>query len=330
MCFISILQSRDFGLGSHYFTNTFQVSNQLSAYSSQLPVAVAAWTASGADCNISINPASPNRVYVDDTIDGLGCIYAAGHPYDFFRIAISPVDIGIIEEWSNCAAGVMAHELVGGKNMKKTFALLIFALFLVFGCSCSRTSSEIISESSKPTILPTDSTEITKVNIEVAPLMFSDINLLVSNSDAIIVGYVDKALPVVRIDAVALGLVEGIPELEKNVSSFQIRIDQVLKGDFIQGDTIRVDRNGGLAEGINEVIQDLQYPSEGSTYLMFIKKTDGTEENKYFMYMFLGTSDGFSEIVDGKIVPQKNTSIFKSGTPVNEVITTVSEAIKNS
>jgi len=214
--------------------------------------------------------------------------------------------------------------------MKRKLASLIFALLLVFGCSCSRVSYEINVESSKPTILPTDSTEITEVTFKVSPRMFSDIKLLASKSDLIIVGYVDKALPVVRIDAVALGLVKGIPELEENVSCYQIRIDQVVKGDFAPGDTIRVDMLGGLAEGVNEIYEDLQFPSEGSTYLMFIEKTDRTEENKYFLYRFVGTFDGFSEIVDGKIVPQKYTSIFKSEAPINEVMTTVSEAIENS
>lgn len=214
--------------------------------------------------------------------------------------------------------------------MKKTFASIIFALLLVFGCSCSRASSEINVETSKPTILPTDSTEIAEVTFKVLPQMFSDIKLLASKSDLIIVGYVDKALPVVRIDAVKLGIVKGIPELEKNVSSFQIKIEQVMKGDFKPGETIQVDMSGGNAEGINEIFENVQFPSEGLTYLMFIDKTAYTEENKYFMYMFLGTFDGFSEIVDGKIVPQENTSIFKNGTPINEVITTVSEAIENS
>jgi len=180
------------------------------------------------------------------------------------------------------------------------------------------------------TSIKNDPAETTEVVFKGSPMLISDINKLISFSDVIIVGKVNKALPVVRIDAVALGLVKGIPELEENVSCYQIRIDQVVKGDFAPGDTIRVDMLGGLAEGINEIYEDLQFPSEGSTYLMFIEKTDRTEENKYFLYRFVGTFDGFSEIVDGKIVPQKNTSIFKSGTLINEVITTVSGAIENS
>lgn len=214
--------------------------------------------------------------------------------------------------------------------MKKTFALLLLTLLLLFVCACGHASTPISSESSKPGTLQTDSTETTEVIFSGSPMLISDINKLISLSDIIIVGYVDEALPVVRIDAVALGLVKGIPELKKNVSCFQIRIDQVLKGDFVPGNTVRVDISGGDAEGINEVYENLQFPLEGSTYLMFIEKTDRTEENKYFLYRFVGTFDGFSEIVDGKIVPQENTSIFKNGTPINEVITTVSEAIENS
>lgn len=215
--------------------------------------------------------------------------------------------------------------------MKKLVAFITIFLLLLSGTSCSRYSAGIHAESSNPAALSSDSSQTTEVFIEEAPFLITDIDFLVSQSDFIFVGKVEKALPVVRIDAVALGLVEGIPELEKNVSSFEIRADQVLKGEIAPGDTIRVDRSGGLAEGINETYEDdPPYPREGSTYLMFICKTEFTEENKYFMYMFVGTYDGFSEIVDGEILPQKNTTIFKSGTPIDEAIASVSDAIEKS
>lgn len=215
--------------------------------------------------------------------------------------------------------------------MKKLFALLTLFLLLLSGGSCSRSSMGIHAESSNPAALSSDFSPITEVFIEEAPFLISDIDFLVSQSDFIFVGKVEKALPIVRVDAVALGLVEGISGLKKNVSSFEIRADQVLKGEIAPGDTIRVDRSGGLAEGINEIYEDdPPYPREGSTYLMFIYKTEFTEENKYFMYMFVGTYDGFSEIIDGKILPQKNTTIFKSGTPIDEAIASVSDAIEKS
>lgn len=100
-----------FVLGPHYYTNTFQVSNELSTFSPQLSEAVAAWNASGADCNISINSTSPNRVYIDDDISFLGLTYAQGDPYYSFRIAINSARINAIAEWSKCATGVMVHEL---------------------------------------------------------------------------------------------------------------------------------------------------------------------------------------------------------------------------
>lgn len=83
----------------------------MSAYTSQLPEAVAAWNASGAACNFSINPASPNRVYINDDISGYGKIYAGGHPYYSFSIEINSVNIGNDAEWTNLASGVMVHEL---------------------------------------------------------------------------------------------------------------------------------------------------------------------------------------------------------------------------
>ena len=53
------------------------------------------------------------------------------------------------------------------------------------------------------------------------------------------------------------------------------------------------------------------------------------EENKYFMYMFVGTFDGFSEIVDGKIIPQENTSIFKKGISLDEALKAITEAVES-
>ncbi len=213
--------------------------------------------------------------------------------------------------------------------MKKKIVLLLVILIWVFGISCSRASSEINAESSKSPTLLTESAEITEITVAITPLMISDIKVLVSNSDIIIVGYVEKALPVVRIDAVKLGLVKGVSELEENVSCYQVRIGQVMKGDYDPGDMIRVDMLGGLAEGFDEIYMGLQYPVEGSTYLMFIEKSDRTEKNKYFMYRFVGTFDGFSEIVDGKIEPQKYTSIFEKGVSLDEALKEINEAVES-
>jgi len=167
----------------------------------------------------------------------------------------------------------------------------------------------------------------TVITFSGAPQLFDSINKLVQQSDLIIVGKVEKALPVVRIDAVELGLVEGPSSLEKNVSSFQIRIGQVIKGGFSPGDTIQVDMSGGLADNIYENYIDTNYPVEGLTYLMFIDRTRYTEVNKYFMYMFVGSYDGFSEIADGRIFPQENTSIFEKGSSVDDALQKITEAI---
>lgn|GEM_PF-1967963 len=167
----------------------------------------------------------------------------------------------------------------------------------------------------------------TVITFSGAPQLFDSINKLVQQSDLIIIGKVEKALPVVRIDAVALGLVEGLPSLEENVSSFQIRIDQVIKGGFSPGDTIQVDMSGGLADNIYENYIDTNYPEEGLTYLMFIDRTNRTEANQYFLYMFVGSFDGFSEIADGRIFPQENTSIFEQGSSVDDALQKITEAI---
>ena len=169
----------------------------------------------------------------------------------------------------------------------------------------------------------------TEIIFSGAPLLYDSINKLVEQSDLIVVGKVEKALPVVRIDAVELGLVVGPSSLEKNVSSFQIRIDKVIKGGFSPGDTILVDMSGGLADNIYENYIDINYPVEGLTYLMFIDRTNYTEANQYFMYMFVGSYDGFSEIADGKIFPQEHTSIFEKSSSIDDVLQKIKDTIES-
>ena len=169
----------------------------------------------------------------------------------------------------------------------------------------------------------------TEIIFSGAPILYDSINKLVQHSDLIVVGKVEKALPVVRIDAVALGLVVGPSSLEKNVSSFQIRIDKVIKGGFSPGDTVQVDMSGGIADNIYENYIDINYPVEGLTYLMFIDRTNYTDANRYFMYMFVGSYDGFSEIADGKIFPQENTSIFEKDSSIDDVLQKITDTIES-
>ena len=176
--------------------------------------------------------------------------------------------------------------------------------------------------------LPNTSEQITEIKVSGVPNLYDDIDSLVVISDIIIIGTIDKALPVIRIEAVSLGLVSGETEYYKNVSSYQVRIEQVFKGDFSAGELFRVDRNGGLAEGIYENHVGMNYPVEGSTYLMFIDETGATDKTDYFMYMFEGTFDGFSEIIDGKLYPQENTSIFKTGMLVEDATAEIVSALK--
>ena len=70
------------------------------------------------------------------------------------------------------------------------------------------------------------------------------------------------------------------------------------------------------------------FPVENSHYLFFIENKQFSDKTDYFEYRFGVTYDGFSEIVDGKLYPQENTSIFEAGTPIEEVIARIMEAME--
>lgn len=216
--------------------------------------------------------------------------------------------------------------------MRKQILATILVL-LIFCSSCEvpptapSSRATIGSDQTETSVQMESSTEVTEIIIYGDPVMYFDLSKLLKMSDIVIIGTVEEALPVIRIEGVSLGLVKGFPEYYKNVSCYNIRIEQVFKGGFSEGDLLRVDRNGGEVDGIFENYQDLQYPVEGRKYLMFINETDITDKTDYFKYMFEGTYDGFSEIIDDKLYPQELTSIFEAGTPIEDVIERVTEAL---
>ena len=105
--------------------------------------------------------------------------------------------------------------------------------FLVLAmCACSRGQVATNSESSYIPEPSSVSPKPTEILIDSCSSPYSTLEELIKYGDIIIVGTVEKALPVVRIDKVALGLVEGTPEFYQNVSPYQIKIIQTIKGDF--------------------------------------------------------------------------------------------------
>lgn len=175
-----------------------------------------------------------------------------------------------------------------------------------------------------------DTTEPVRVTWQITPILFSGLDELAGHSDIILIGKVSDAPPTVRVDAAALGIVEGVDEFEKNISSFVINVEDVLKGDAPDSGTIRVDMNGGTADGVSETYDGLEFPQKGSRYLMFIRRTNFSEKNKYFLYMFVGTYDGFVEIVDGKIIPEKNSSVFTEGTSIGDILDAISKSVRKA
>ena len=207
-------------------------------------------------------------------------------------------------------------------------------VLLIFCTSCVAQQSPPSSLATEKAIQTTasaqteSSIELIEITGLIEPILIDDIYRYVEDSDIIIIGTVEEALPVVRIEAVSLGLIHSDSEIYENISSYQIRIEQVIKGDIAAGGTIRVDMSGGEAEGVRESFIGLQYPNEGITYLMAIDEREITDKTDFFQYKFVGTYDGFSEIIDGKLYPQENTSIFKTGMFVEDAAAEIVSVLK--
>lgn len=207
-------------------------------------------------------------------------------------------------------------------------------VILIFCTSCAVQPTAIASDADEESIEAETSAraetsiEITEYTVLIEPIIIDDMYRFVEDTDIIIIGMVEEALPVVRIDASSLGLVSGDPGFFENISSYQVRIEQVIKGDVSADETIRIDMHGGTAEGVFENYIGMIFPVENSHYLFFIENKQFSDKTDYFEYRFGVTYDGFSEIVDGKLYPQENTSIFEAGTPIEEVIARITEAME--
>lgn len=157
-----------------------------------------------------------------------------------------------------------------------------------------------------------NTTSINEIKIQVIPITFKSINELVKRSDAIIVGKVTQVLDPVRIDKAKEGYVRSSVPVYGNISSYIIDVEQSLKGTFLTGDKVKIDENGGLADGYSEIYLPTRDSLEfGNRYVIFIKRLDEFRNREYFENLLMGTYDGFVKIEDGDILPQKNSSVFK-------------------
>lgn len=174
---------------------------------------------------------------------------------------------------------------------KITFILLIlcfiFSVCLV-GCSSQNPS------------------ETTTIVYQSMPIRFGSFNRMVEASDHILIGTV-KEKETLKINATKLGYSTREGDFWQNITSTQVEVLEVFKGDFKANDTIQVDYVGGTVDGITEVyFEELIGDSleKGSTYLLFFYEPDIHKDKPYFKLMFADHDDSVVEIKDERLVAQ--------------------------
>ncbi len=181
--------------------------------------------------------------------------------------------------------------------MKKKFLLGFVVVFLVLSTSCS-----------SPSIQSQNTTTLETTNVityQLYPMTFASPKQLVDMSDVILIGEITNST-VKRFDLVEAGYENSKEPMEANVSSFTIRVDKNIKGEFSSGSEIKVDaRLGGECNGYYEIYEpELPVPKSGKTYIFFLTMPKIFSGREYFQYMFNGSFDGFYLIEDGQAIPQ--------------------------
>ncbi len=198
---------------------------------------------------------------------------------------------------------------------------IIIALLFLSACVFQSDGGPINSMSANASTKPTETNAWW--HAQITPITYSSLEDLLNDSDLVIIGTVTKILPAVRVnytDCVPGKLGFGIEQDSLNVTSADVRIEQVIKGNISVGESIRLDQDGGLAEGIMETITPYYYLENGITCLMFIQHNEDFDSSQYFAYRFTSVYDGFMPIQSGKVNPLDHLSVFLAGTSVEDAI----------
>lgn len=103
----------------------------------------------------------------------------------------------------------------------------------------------------------------------------------------------------------------------KNVCTvFEVKVIDVIKGNIKKNDIIKVKQIGGLFEGKDYVYDGVKYMGSEKDYILFLEGYD----NPDIPYSTLNPSQGFMEVLDGKIKVDENNQIFKKDMDEDEAI----------
>lgn len=183
---------------------------------------------------------------------------------------------------------------------KKLYIVVIFLLFLS-GCAVKsdQRNEEDFTEAKPETI--------TEIHQKVEHAFFEDISYFYKASDIIIVGTV-LAKETERINKTELGLINAEDDYYDNITRYQIQVDTVLKG--ATDNTIIEDQTGGLADGINQIIDGAVYMEEGKQYLLCLRNPAIARGKGYCENVLVSLREGFYELKEDKFYPVDGNCLF--------------------
>lgn len=205
-------------------------------------------------------------------------------------------------------------------------ALLLFSASITLAIILSGKQSEAkqanalaSSTSEQPTETVT-SQNLTSPYNDDHPGTFTSIDDLLLKSDYVFIGTVSSVSPAVRINRAEYNLrvIDGFEY--SNITTSYFIVEEVISGDLQVGDSVQVDQFGGVAEGVNDIWENVTYPIEGNKYLVFIVSAKDRGGEKHFENMFTGAFDGFYEIDGAMLIPQDDRSFLDEGELLENVL----------
>lgn len=236
---------------------------------------------------------------------------------------------------SNTSARVKAREV--NMNLRRVIvwvcAVLLFSASITLAIILSGKQPETKPQSAlagSTSEQPTESTEasqnLTIVYNDDHPGTFASIDDLLLKSEYVFIGTVSSVSPAVRINRAEYNLrVEDGFEYSNITTSYFV-VEEVISGDLQVGDSFQVDQFGGVAEGVNDVWENVTYPAQGNKYLVFALPKAEHGGEKHFENMFTGAFDGFYEIDGSTLIPQDERSFFNEGESLENALASINAA----
>jgi hypothetical protein len=167
---------------------------------------------------------------------------------------------------------------------------------------------------------------------------YPSLDSLINSSDIIIIGEITENYEARKVFEKLVLNEEAIKENKEVVEELQkrsfiiitdsdVKVNKVLKGNIVEGSTIKLNQMGRTYEGKEYIYEGVKMFVKGKKAIFFIE--DLSEEFPDTPYGVLSPLDGYFYIEEGKVHPNTNDSMFKTGLTENEIIKIINDTINN-